>query len=192
MTDTPPVDETLAAAFAEAMTSGELAGLKPRFEAIDTSVPEVRWSPAADGLEEPVLRTLLAYWQGLPAGPRAPLAAGVNPLEMREALGFVMLMDAVDGGRDWRYRVYGTGIAARSGFDATGRLVTDAPFAPLTEFFLASYRACAARVEPVFIRHAPPVRVHVVSWDRVILPLDDGEGGIARLLVGNVPRGRRE
>ncbi|MEQ8348664.1 MAG: PAS domain-containing protein [Sneathiellaceae bacterium] len=191
MAEDIPVDETLATTLQAGLDAADLAGLARHFAAFGATLPRLAWSPGMAELDEPVLRTLLAYWTQLPRGPRAPLSAGLAPRGMKGALSHVMLMDALDGGRDFRYRVYGSAIAARSGRDITGRTVTEVPLVPLLEFFLASYRACAARAEPLFVRHAPPVQVHIVSWDRLILPLDDGTGAIHRLLVGNVPTLRR-
>lgn len=180
-------DEALTGRLTADLLAGGGRELARHFAAIGAPVPVVRWTPEAESLAAPQLRVLLDYWEGLPRGPAAPLAARVDALHMRGALGFVMLMQAVDGGRDFRYRVYGSGIAAHSGFDATGKRVTEIAVAPLTEFFLAGYRAVRARPVPLFTRHVPPYRIHPVSWDRLILPLDDGTGEIARLLVGNVP-----
>jgi len=83
--------------------------------------------------------------------------------------------------------VYGTTIAERSGFDATGKLISELDLQPMGPFFIASYRACFESRGYMFSRHVPPLRSHTTSWDRIILPLE-GEGGqINRLLVGNVP-----
>jgi hypothetical protein len=182
-----PVDQALTAALETDLRAGGGDALRQHFRGIGAPVPQVQWAPAADSLDEAALRALYAYWLDLPPGPRAPRAADIDPLRMRGALGYVMLMDAVDDGRDFRYRLYGSAIAERSGFDATGKLISEIAVTPLREFFLASYRACRARVTPLFTRHVPPYDVHVVSWDRLILPLNDGQGGIDRLLVGNVP-----
>mgnify|MGYP001162381607 CR=1 FL=1 len=183
-----PVSEDLATAMEEDLLAGGGSVTERHLRQSGASFGGAVWCPGIDALEEEVLRILQAYWADLPAGCRVPRAAAVNPARMKPALGYVMLLDVLEGGRDFRYRVYGSAIAARSGFDATGRTVTELPVAPLTEYFLAGYRACLRRVAPLFTRHAPPVLLHVVGWDRLILPLEDDGGAIARLLVGNVPR----
>ncbi|MFC3226398.1 PAS domain-containing protein [Marinibaculum pumilum] len=183
-----PVDEDLAVAMEEDLLAGGNGATERHLAGVGASFAGAIWSPWVDALDEEVLRILQAYWTDLPAGRRAPRAAAVNPARMKPALGYVMLLDVLEGGRDFRYRVYGSAIAARSGFEATGRTVSELPVAPMTEYFLASYRACLRRIEPLFTRHAPPVMLHVVGWDRLILPLEDDDGSIVRLLVGNVPR----
>ena len=190
-TKTAPFDEALASGFEQDLISGSGSEMERYFRTVGAGFHGFTWSPGREDLDEEILRLLHAYWNHLPRGPAAPLARAVSPGQMKAALGFVMLLEAVRDGRDYRYRVYGSAIAARSGFDATGKTVSECPTAPLAEFFVASYRACRARKAPLFIRHAPPVLVHVVSWDRLILPLDDGRGEIGRLLVGNVPGARR-
>lgn len=49
-----------------------------------------------------------------------PLASEIDALEMRPALGYGMLVEPVDGGADFRDRLYGSNLAAVSGFDMTG------------------------------------------------------------------------
>lgn len=78
-------------------------------------------------------------------------------------------------------------IADRSGFDATGKLVSELALHPMEPFFIGSYRACVLSSTALFARHVPPVRAHTTSWDRIILPMENGDGVINRLLVGNVP-----
>ncbi len=181
------MDKALVSAFTDELISESFSRILEYFQDVGTPTPETIWSPAQADLEEEVLQVLLAYWSGLPRGRNLPLACTVDPLEMRKALGYVMLLDVEDDGWDYRYRVYGTSIAERSGFDATGKLLSDLALHPMEPFFLASYRACVLQSEFMFARHQPPLRVHTTRWDRIILPLEDGEGSINRLLVGNVP-----
>ena len=83
-----------------------------------------------------------------------------------------MLLDLVEGGRDFRYRLYGSMIASISGFDMTGKLLSEHPASPyVAEFALASYRAAVQRREPVFReRHpvgAPYSSAAQARWMRV-------------------------
>lgn len=188
MSDGHDIDDALITRLAADVAAGGGQALTAYFASTHAPSPTINWSPAAADLEQPVLRDLLAYWEALPGGPRFPLASAIDPLQMRTVLGLVMLLEPVDGGRDFRYRVYGTGIAERSGIDVTGQTVGAIAENPLPDYFLASYRACLSRPEPLHIQHVPPDRVHVEHWDRLILPLDDGQGQVSRLIVGNVPK----
>src|SRR3546814_11195528 len=75
---------------------------------------------------------------------------------MRAALGFVMLLESNDDGRDFRYRLYGSTIARISGFEMTGRLMSSHPAsAYAVEFAIASTRACVRRRQPQFNHRHP-------------------------------------
>jgi hypothetical protein len=102
-----------------------------------------------------------------------------------------MLLDLVEGGRDFRYRLYGSMIASISGFDMTGKLLSEHPASPyVTEFALASYRAAVQRREPVFSERHPVGAVQATRWQRVALPLIDDDGVVTRLLAGTAPIAR--
>ena len=67
-------------------------------------------------------------------------------MDIRQALGYVMVMDVEDEAWDYRYRVYGTLIAERSGFDATGKLISELALHPMEPFFISSYNAAPSGV----------------------------------------------
>ena len=183
----PLVDKELVTKLSEDMIAEDFASTADYFEAHGVGPPIINWSPQLDQLEEPALRTLLSYWNELPKGVRLPLSQKIDPLNMRAALGYVMLLEVLDDGMDYRYRLYGSIIAGHAGFDATGLLVSEIPISQMVPFFLACYQACLMRKEHLFTRHVPPMEVRVRSWDRLILPLENGDGAIDRLLVGNIP-----
>ena len=181
------MDKALVATFTDELISGNFSEIENYFRDAGTPTPVIKWSPASTDLDEDALRILLSYWNEMPRGRNLPLTSELDPLNMRGALGYVMLLGVEDDAWDFRYRVYGTSIAERSGFDATGKLISELALHPMEPFFLASYRACVLRLDYMFARHVPPTRVHTASWDRIILPLEDDDGVVNRLLVGNVP-----
>jgi len=98
------------------------------------------------------------------------------------------IADAATVGEDYRYRLYGSRIAERAGFDLTGKLTRDVPTHPaIGLLFRVCYRACAARRLPLFTRHVPPANIGVVYWSRIVLPLANEKGEARHFLVGNVP-----
>lgn len=103
--------------------------------------PTIVRNPQPSDVASDKARFLLEYWTGLRRGAALPLVTDINPIRMRPALGYVMLVDVVDGGRDFRYRLYGSGLASVSGFDMTSRLLsTHEASANVAEFALAVYR----------------------------------------------------
>lgn len=184
--DWPRIERWLAAIMAD-----DGASLREDFAAAGASGPTIVWRPAVERPAAPQLRFLLRYWLDLAAGRPLPLAREIDAMEMRPALGYIMLMEVVDGGRDFRYRLYGSTIAAVAGFDMTGKLVTSHKASPyFVEFALAVYRAVLARGEPLLTEHGSPTSVNTHAWHRLVLPLAGADGAISRFLIGNLPIAR--
>jgi len=99
-----------------------------------------------------------------------------------------MLLDVVDAGRDFYYRLYGSVIASISGFDMTGKFLSTHRNSPyVTEFALAAYRAMLQRRAPIYTERSPVGATQTVCWQRLALPLVDDMGEIVRVLSGTVP-----
>jgi hypothetical protein len=149
------------------------------------------WNPAAEQFDADSLRFLTAYWHGLAGTGELPHLKQIDPIALRPALGYVMLLDPVKGGRDFRYRLYGSQIASVSGFDMTGKLLSEHPAKSyVTEFGLASYRAMVQRGEPVYTERHTVDAVQATRWQRIALPLVGDDGTITRILAGTAPIAR--
>ncbi len=176
------------AAIANAAIAGEFGPLERYLESYGFESLVLRWSPDAATLAVPELAFLRDYWLRLPKAGALARFDAIDPLEMRPALGNVMLLEADDAADDYRYRLYGSRIAERVGFDLTGKFTRDVPTHPaIGLFFRVCYRACAQRKVPLFTRHTPPTSVGVAYWSRLVLPLADEKGAARHFLVGNVP-----
>lgn len=177
-----------AADWAEQLARGELGAIRRSFARQGARGPEIVWHPSIDLLGSAALRFLLAHWSRL-AGPQGLARADrIDPMELRQALGLLSLVDVIDDGRDFRYRLYGSTIAAVSEFDMTGQSLSAMPVSPyIKAFALAAYRASLARQAPLFTEHSPPAAVSHTVWQRLILPLVDEAGEIVRFISGNVP-----
>jgi hypothetical protein len=73
------------------------------------------------------LNRLLAYWEGKrrPDGG-LPCRADIDPLEMRFALGHLVLTDVEPGAPPrFRLRLVGSNVAERMGYDPTGRYLDE-------------------------------------------------------------------
>jgi hypothetical protein len=139
----------------------------------------------------PQLRFLRDHWSRLADGGAPPHYRQIDPLAMRPALGYVMLLDAVEGGRDFRYRLYGSLIARVSNLDMTGRLLSDHTASPyVTELGLAVNRAALQRRLPIYTERTPAAAERTIRWQRLALPLVDDAGTVTRLLAGTVPVAR--
>jgi hypothetical protein len=130
------------------------------------------------------LRALDAYWRTHAAEGRPPGPDIVDPLALRAWLGHLLLVDVVDGGADFVYRVYGSAVAETFGADMTGRGPSGFP-AHHVEIILGPYRAVAASQVPRYTAHILSIQDRkFAAWERVILPIVDGGGRSIQLLVG--------
>lgn len=158
------------------------------FDAAGIAPPAARWQPAPADLDHAALRFLLAHWQGLAEPGALPLYSRIDAIALKPALGYIMLLDVLDDGWDYRYRVYGSEIARLARRDYTGLRTSELNVgAVVPMFYIAGYRAVSRRRIPLYTRNQTPPEVSTHSWSRLILPLVDAEDRIVRFLVGNVP-----
>lgn len=185
----PSPDRALIAALADDIAEArEARRLADYFAGNGAPSPRLVWNPGADELPAGPLQFLAGYWRERAAGGAPPPFGIVDPLALKPALGYIMLLDVLDGGWDYRYRIYGSEIASRFGRDLTGRHTSDITRTAYTgNFYIAAYRAVLARREPLFTVSSSPSYVAAVDWWRLSLPLADSAGAITRILVGNVP-----
>ncbi len=139
----------------------------------------------------PAHSALLTLWEHKRRGRLAPQRRDFAAEDLHLWFGNLMVIDVVDGGRDFLYRVYGTDIATAYGHDMTNRLCSEFP-APIAEFVLSNYREIVAERRPMFCEHTPPIDISVYTWQRLILPLSEDGTSISQILVALYPsHGRR-
>lgn len=187
----PRGDRGTVAAWAARIAAGDLAPVQSVFRGYGADGPYVFWPPFEDQLGSAQLRFLMRHWSELAGGRSMPGIEQIDPLAMRPALGYVALLDVVEDGWDFRYRVFGSVLAAVSEFDMTRRLLSAMKASPyIVNFALAVYRAALLRGQPLFTRHSPPAAVSGTVWHRLVLPLAGADGSVVRFLTGNMPTSR--
>ncbi len=183
-----PLDWERVERWAAAIAGDAPAEVREVFAAAGARGPELRWNPPVESLDTPQHRFLLRYWSDLRGKRRLPHRNEIDAMELRPALGFINLLETVEGGRDFRYRVFGSVVAAVSGFDLTGQLTSELKASPyIVEFGVALYRAAQRRGEVLSTLHGPPAAVYTSTWHRLVLPFGDDQGAVVRLLAGVVP-----
>ena len=136
----------------------------------------------------PRLRGLFAYWNGKRGGRELPSWKDLDPVEMRQWLGRVHLVE-VDNrqqGRDFRYRIYATEIAHRTGKDYTGQPVRAQSPSDQARYVPAFAEAAEHRAA-LFSDHSQDDAIEAFRHIRIILPLSDDGTTVDRLLVGLEP-----
>lgn len=150
--------------------------------------PSFAWRPDPKSLISDRLRFLCRHWESLKRGTALPHYRAIDPLNMGPILGYVQLLEPVDGDRDFRYRLFGTAIASVSELDLTGRFASELTASPhVVEFGLASYRAAARRMDGLYTVRTPVGAYRTAQWHRLTLPLVDDAGRLARLIAVSIP-----
>ncbi len=159
------------------------ASVETLFRSHGLEQPHLLWDPSPDEIPVDVLRKLLLHWQGLRQGDGLPNMSRIDPVEFRSMLPHINLLEVIDGGRDFRYRVFSTTLADRLDVEFTGRLISEVGLfsAP---FFTLTYRESLARRLPLLTVHTPPQEISVSQWTRLVLPLQDDAGEVARFITG--------
>ena len=157
------------------------------FKAERSLNPVEKEDPQQADLSDSRLVRLLAYWrEGMAkAGGKLPPMTAINPVELRFILGWLMIMEPLDGGADFKYRLFGTEIASIQQRDLTGCKVSDS-FPNFAKWTCEVYRKVIARRAPLLTYHSPQRYVAVDRWERLILPYVDDKDAVTRLLVGAV------
>jgi PAS domain-containing protein len=171
---------------ADSLTPGHPDAVRDLFNSAGARAPEVIWSPDDAELRSPLLRQFASICQRYKtADGRIPTTA-VRLEDFGGLTERLMIIDLVDDGKDFRYTFYGAGICDYYGHDMVGRLTSDIG-GHIATFFSGLYKAVLRRGEIVYSEHEPPITVFVRVWQRLIVPLTDSNGKIARFIVINVP-----
>lgn len=139
-------------------------------------------------LENPTLAFLKSYWEGKRGGRPMPARSDMRPSEMKEHLGWILLVDVLNDGEDFRFRTVGTRVTEYFLTDATGKTVSEA-FAPYGEAapkaVLATHRKVAR--EGIVLRAHGSAAVFgraFLDFDAIYLPLSEDGRNVNMILSG--------
>jgi hypothetical protein len=134
--------------------------------------------------QHPRLDGLYRYWLGKRGEQRMPPRRAMLPEEMRESLGYIVLVDVTEPPRRFRFRLIGTEIASAYGRDMTGLYADDITTAAYRDMLIEHYSRAADRAEPVLHRLSFvewPGKVHELV--RLTLPLSEDGRTVNMLMV---------
>jgi len=131
-------------------------------------------------LTNPVMRTLLAYWEGKRGEADLPCKEDLDPVELPQALGRLMVLERLADG-DYLYRLYGAKMAETTGYDLTGKRLRAEAGAALG-YFAGKYDLCLERRFPLYTLHRPVRLPSVMLLERLLLPFAD-RAGMPRFVV---------
>ncbi|MBX3454359.1 PAS domain-containing protein [Ferrovibrio sp.] len=128
-------------------------------------------------LEQPRLRKLLAYWQGKRGDRPYPARADIDPAELLFMLGDLILFDIESGEDDqprFRYRLFGSNIARRQGFDMTGKYIDEHPWQGFARRASEGYLRVTQTGAPDLITRREEIDGRLFRHQSLLLPLGIG------------------
>jgi hypothetical protein len=166
-----------------------LAQVSSASERFNAQAVREKWPTLCDerlDFDSDRLSALLDIWQavrGARALPqRADFAARVLAKHLQH-LTFVERLAAADGGRRYRFRLFGTALARHTG-DLTGRFLDEAIPAPFLPSWLASYdTTIEMRVPLRFTARFRAAHLEHIAAESLVAPLADASGAASGLLV---------
>lgn len=135
------------------------------------------------------LALLLTYWRGKSAEQGLPSRQDIDPLDIPTLLPFIFLVDVLrDADRDlrYRYRLIGTRLVDRYGYDLTGRYLDTLKDRLSYDEIVADYTACVTTRQPVTgaYRYVDSAG-RKWHYQRLVLPLSEGDGPVNMLMGAN-------
>ncbi len=128
-------------------------------------------------IDHPKLVALYRYWLSKCTAEGYPSRADLDPLEIPELLGHIMIVQLADPFEDSFYRLYGTAITDYYGVDMTGWKMRDVP-----ERIRQNYRKVAETGQPESLVDHSNMSDSVMSYAKLQLPLVDDVGKINMIL----------
>lgn len=183
-------EATVVSDLAESLVNGDPGPVGELFSANGVAAPLISWTPCAADISSKPLDFLIEFWQSKRGNQKWPSAEMIDPVDLRPALGGLLVCEPTDNASDFRIRLYGSKLALEMGRDLTGTFISDfEPDSYITTFYLACYQAVVARGAPLFTRHAPSAKAYAVDIKRLLLPFGTSDS-VTRILTGvdSVPR----
>lgn len=152
--------------------------------------PTVVWDPAGNDMASKSFDFLIEFWRRGRSGAAWPSESQIDPIDLRPALGNLLVCEPLEDLSDFRIRLYGSRLALDMGRDLTGSYISDVdPGSYITTFYIACYRAVTMRGAVLFTRHAPSPQSYAAEIKRLMLPFGPTDR-VSRILVGvdSVPR----
>ncbi|HVO17046.1 MAG TPA: PAS domain-containing protein [Alphaproteobacteria bacterium] len=123
-------------------------------------------------------RAFYDYWKDRKAGGQLPRWHDFDPVEMRDWLGWINVVEVAgegDGCR-FRYRVHGDQLSDFLGVEMTGKFADEIPRASVRERAMAGYRVVADKQAPDLVRYVDThANERLVRVERLTVPVLDGD-----------------
>jgi hypothetical protein len=132
---------------------------------------------AVDGPSYGPFDAIFALWECKRGTRRMPHRDDITPRDMVPYLSSLQLLQAIDGGKNFCYRVVGSAFLRSLGYDVTGQYVSELADPILRERTLAALRRVVETREPLRTTGDFMVRARIQygKIEKIFLPLGNGE-----------------
>ena len=144
-----------------------------------------------DQLENAAVRAGANYWRMLKGDRRLPARSELSPRDMRGILRNIVLLKAIDGGKDYEYRITGDAQVQAYGFSfrdmRISHIIAAAP--ELGNMMYGLYEHVRATGEPFAVRGWVGREVtdaRFVYYESVFLPLAEDGQAVDHILVVSI------
>ena len=137
-------------------------------------------------IDQAILLALLRYWTSKRGTAALPARQDIDPLEMGPPLlPSLLLADLLDRGTRVRFRLVGTAVVKRLGFDPTGKFLDDAVKGGFGEQLATLNRLVYCNRTPLYSEIALHWGGHRrLEIEQLVLPLSQGGPDPAIALIG--------
>jgi hypothetical protein len=127
-----------------------------------------------DYSSDPVLAQALAYWRAKRRARAMPSRRDIDPTEIGPLLPHLQLIDVVDGGIRYRYRLAGTSLVAAFGREYTGRYLDELFAGERLAYAQRVFATVCSRQKAVFLRNRYSTTRDVdMMANRLYMPLSE-------------------
>lgn len=136
--------------------------------------------------EDPSLAPLLAYWQRKREGVALPSRHDIDPVELKEHLGNLCLVEVLGPPLRLRYRLVGTNITRIMHREATGRCFDELYPVEILPSYLAAYEHLIATRQPLrcYGQSTYPDQ-NLYRYEILNMPLADADGPV-NMVIGKL------
>ena len=138
-------------------------------------------------IEHPKLADLREFWEQKRAGLRMPARLSFDIFEFAPWMGHLTILDVVDNGADFYFRLHGTNIVELYGYEMTGKLVSNLP-QEVSCTILHEYRELLVLREPKLIarKHVLPKKDYT-RIIKLLLPLSSDDTSVDQIISCSYP-----
>lgn len=140
-------------------------------------------------IESEIQKQVFEYWESCRGTRAMPARADIDPVDIPKLLPHIGLIDVLDGGQRFYYRLVGTNMNRVFGTDFTGTYLFERKSGSYAYFLQDLYRRAVSGPSAVFSETDFGYEDRRHLWiERLVLPLSDDGRQVNMLLFSNVFR----